>query len=131
MRAGFFAEVFWGAAEFVFDEGFGLPDHAFAYFAHMHFHPFGSLAFGRVDAGAVCVYAAVGQKGVVLFEFGVAGGVIDGEGLAAALADYGEPFPGARERVLEGLDIILTAYLAARLRQQAEEQIARLEPTTV
>lgn len=50
---------------------------------------------------------------------------------AAALADYGEPFPGARERVLEGLDIILTAYLAARLRQQAEEQIARLEPTTV
>lgn len=46
---------------------------------------------------------------------------------AAVLADYSEPVPGARERVERCLRIILTAYLAGRLKQEADTLLSQLE----
>ncbi|HIT34028.1 MAG TPA: DUF1836 domain-containing protein [Candidatus Faecousia intestinigallinarum] len=46
--------------------------------------------------------------------------------LEEALASYQEPVPGARERVETALRIMLTAWLAARLRQEAEQMLSRL-----
>ena len=46
--------------------------------------------------------------------------------LDAALADYVEPVPGAKVRVKQVLRIMLTAWLAARMRQQAENMVGEL-----
>lgn len=46
--------------------------------------------------------------------------------LEEALADYQEPVPGARERVKQVLRIMLTAWLAARMRQEAERMLSQL-----
>ncbi len=43
-----------------------------------------------------------------------------------ALADYTEPVPGAKLRIEKTLRIMLTAWLASRMRQAAEEQLANL-----
>ena len=43
-----------------------------------------------------------------------------------AVEDYGEPAPGARDRVARCLQVILTAYLAARLRREAELLLSQL-----
>lgn len=43
-----------------------------------------------------------------------------------AAADFAEPVPGARERVERCLHVILTAYLAARLKREAEGLLAGL-----
>ena len=42
------------------------------------------------------------------------------------LADYQEPEPGDREKVLEALQIILMAYLASLLKQGAEARLSAL-----
>lgn len=47
--------------------------------------------------------------------------------LDEALADYREPQPGARERVKQVLRIMLTAWLAARMRQEAERMLCELK----
>ena len=44
-----------------------------------------------------------------------------------ALADYQEPVPGAKERVKETLRIMLTAWLAARMTQEAEKMLCELQ----
>ena len=44
----------------------------------------------------------------------------------AAVEDYQEPVPGARDRVARCLHVILTAYLAARLKREAEALLAEL-----
>ncbi len=44
------------------------------------------------------------------------------------LADYVEPVPGAKTRVKETLRIMLTAWLAARMTQQAEQMLSNLQP---
>lgn len=44
----------------------------------------------------------------------------------AAVEDYQEPVPGARNRVARCLHVILTAYLAARLKQEAEALLSAL-----
>ena len=44
-----------------------------------------------------------------------------------ALAEYKEPVPGARERVRQVLRVMLTAWLAARMRQEAEQLLQSLE----
>ena len=44
-----------------------------------------------------------------------------------ALADYQEPVPGAKERVKETLRIMLTAWLAARMTQEAEKMLQALQ----
>ena len=43
--------------------------------------------------------------------------------LEQTLADYTEPVPGAKERVKQVLRIMLTAWLAARMRQEAERML--------
>lgn len=47
--------------------------------------------------------------------------------LDEALEDYQEPRPGARERVKQVLRIMLTAWLAARMRQEAEKMLAQIK----
>lgn len=44
-----------------------------------------------------------------------------------ALADYREPMPGARERVEKVLEVMLTAWAAALLRQQAMSMVDALK----
>ena len=46
--------------------------------------------------------------------------------LDETLADYLEPVPGAKLRVKQVLRIMLTAWLAARMRQQAENMVGEL-----
>lgn len=48
------------------------------------------------------------------------------QALQEALADYQEPVPGARERISRALRIMLTAWVAARMKQEAEELLERL-----
>lgn len=49
------------------------------------------------------------------------------EWCAQVLEDYEEPYPGARERVLRGLQVIVTAYTAARLKSRAECMLSSLD----
>ncbi len=46
--------------------------------------------------------------------------------LEEVMADYVEPIPGAKERIIKVLRIMLTAWVAGRLRQEAEEMLAQL-----
>jgi hypothetical protein len=46
--------------------------------------------------------------------------------LEELLCDYEEPNPGARERIEKALRIMLTAWIAARMRQEAEKMIQQL-----
>ena len=46
--------------------------------------------------------------------------------LEKALEDYKEPVSGAKERVKKVLRIMLTAWLAARMRQEAEQMLTEL-----
>ena len=48
--------------------------------------------------------------------------------LQEELAEYQEPVPGAKERVQEVLRIMLTAWLAARMSQEAERMLNQLTP---
>lgn len=43
-----------------------------------------------------------------------------------ALANYDEPVPGARERVEKALRVMLTAWIAARMCQEAEKMLEQL-----
>lgn len=46
---------------------------------------------------------------------------------AQVLEDYDEPYPGARERVWRGLQVIVTAYASARLKTEAERMLKSLD----
>ena len=50
-----------------------------------------------------------------------------GEALVEVMEGYEEPVPGAKERIIHVLRIMLTAWIASKLRQQAEEMIAGLQ----
>lgn len=50
--------------------------------------------------------------------------------LAEMLRDYTEPYPGAKARVSNALKVMLTAYLAARMRSSADAMLAELEGET-
>ena len=43
------------------------------------------------------------------------------------LKDYREPFPGAQRRVEQVLEIMLLAYRAAMLKEEAQAYIGRLD----
>lgn len=47
--------------------------------------------------------------------------------LEEVMESYTEPFPGAKEKVTKVLRIMLTAWIAARLKDQADSMIAQLE----
>ena len=49
------------------------------------------------------------------------------DALVEITEDYVEPVPGARERVRTVLKIMLTAYLAARMMQEAEKMLNKLQ----
>ena len=46
--------------------------------------------------------------------------------LHEVMAEYTEPFPGAREKIIQVLRIMLTAWLANRMRQEAERMYSQL-----
>lgn len=47
--------------------------------------------------------------------------------LAEMLRDYREPYPGAKERIGNVLKVMLTAYLAAKMRTSADRMLTELE----
>lgn len=50
-----------------------------------------------------------------------------GEALEEITADYVEPIPGAKDRLKKVLRIMLTAWIASTLRQQAEDMLKQLQ----
>lgn len=50
-----------------------------------------------------------------------------GEALEEITADYVEPIPGAKDRLKKVLRIMLTAWIASKLRQQAEDMLKQLQ----
>ena len=48
------------------------------------------------------------------------------QAIDATLEDYQEPIPGARERVAKVLQVMLTAWIAARMAQEAEKMMGEL-----
>ena len=48
------------------------------------------------------------------------------EALAEVMLAYEEPFPGAKEKIVSVLRIMITAWIAARMRQEAERMYAEL-----
>ena len=50
--------------------------------------------------------------------------------LVEMLRDYAEPYPGAKERVSNVLKVMLTAYLAARMRNSADRMLTQMEEET-
>ena len=50
-----------------------------------------------------------------------------GEALEDVMADYAEPYPGARDKIIQVLRIMLTAWVTSRLRDQVDEMLAGLE----
>jgi len=50
-----------------------------------------------------------------------------GEAIAEVMEDYEETIPGAKERITKVLRIMLTAWIAGRLRIQSEEMIRDLD----
>lgn len=48
------------------------------------------------------------------------------QALKEALSGYREPVPGAKERIEKALRIMLTAWIAARMRQAAEQLVQQL-----
>lgn len=51
--------------------------------------------------------------------------------LDAELSDYHEPVPGARDRVKTALRVMLTAWLAARMCQETEKMLEKIEKENV
>lgn len=49
------------------------------------------------------------------------------QAMEAALSDYREPVPGARVRVEKALRVMMTAWVAAKMRQAAEKQLTEME----
>lgn len=49
------------------------------------------------------------------------------EAIEEVMENYAEPFPGAREKVTKVLRIMLTAWIAARLKDQTDAMIADLD----
>ena len=49
-----------------------------------------------------------------------------GEALEEVMENYTEPYPGAREKVTKVLRIMLTAWIASRMKDQADRMIAEL-----
>lgn len=47
--------------------------------------------------------------------------------IAEELLDYTEPVPGAKDRVVKALEIMLTAWLAAKMRAAAEAMLQQLD----
>jgi hypothetical protein len=51
------------------------------------------------------------------------------EALAEATASYTEPYPGARDRIIQVLRVMLTAWICSRFREQVDGMVAELTET--
>ena len=49
------------------------------------------------------------------------------QALAEAVAGYDEPYPGARERVIQVLRVMLTAWICSRFQAQVSEMVSKLQ----
>lgn len=49
------------------------------------------------------------------------------QALAAAAADYDEPYPGARQRVIQVLRVMLMAWISSRFQAQVAEMVTTLQ----
>ncbi len=49
------------------------------------------------------------------------------QAIREVLADYAEPAPGARDRIAKVLRIMLIAYIAARMKEEAETLLKEIE----
>lgn len=49
------------------------------------------------------------------------------DALAEATADYMEPYPGARDRIIKVLRVMLMAWIASRFKEQVEEMVEALD----
>jgi hypothetical protein len=49
------------------------------------------------------------------------------DALEKVMADYAEPYPGAREKIIQVLRIMLTAWCANRLQQQAMKMTQQIQ----
>ena len=56
----------------------------------------------------------------------IGGGETWDDALVQATADYREPIPGAREKLMKVLKIMLTAWVAGRIKAEAERMIGEL-----
>jgi len=50
-----------------------------------------------------------------------------GEAIREVMASYEEPYPGAREKIVQVLRIMLTAWVVARMKDQVDEMIGQLK----
>ena len=50
-----------------------------------------------------------------------------GAAIEEVMSDYSEPIPGAKERIIKVLRIMLTAWIASRLRYQVDEMMKNLK----
>ena len=50
-----------------------------------------------------------------------------GEAIADVTADYQEPYPGAKEKVIQVLRIMLTAWVTTQLRAQVDQMVSQLQ----
>lgn len=48
------------------------------------------------------------------------------DAMSQVMDDYKEPFPGAKERIIKVLRVMVTAWLASRMRQEAEKMLDEL-----
>ena len=56
----------------------------------------------------------------------IGGGKEWGEALEEVMEGYAEPYPGARDKIIHVLRVMLTAWVAARLKAQVDEMIKKL-----
>ena len=49
------------------------------------------------------------------------------QALAEAVAGYDEPYPGARDRVIQVLRVMLTAWICSRFQAQVSEMVTKLQ----
>lgn len=74
------------------------------------------------DSDLYFIFVGLAAKAQALYRTADREAVLD-----SALADYQEPVPGAKLRVKETLRIMLTAWLAARMTQEAERMLQQLQ----
>ena len=73
------------------------------------------------DSQLYCIFVGLAVRARELDDRAACRRIIDEQ-----LLDYVEPVPGARERITKALEIMLTAWLAAKMRSAAEKMLEEL-----
>ena len=48
--------------------------------------------------------------------------------IGESLADYREPYPGAKDRVVQALTVMIIAWVSSLLRAMAEKRLREMQP---